>query len=663
MPGNDLTLNLGSNTYPILQIRSARRARDEIPGLRTGKLLFDQTIGAFRFIIDDFSAPWGQDVIDMQSDLQGHRYATLIETMDGAAGHLVCAPLRTSRKTGAAASDRVTGASLIGLTSVVEDEDGNPYAYMGLGNTIWRSDQGAVTFPAGGNPIVTVTGATQIGGIIETRDETGGRRLWVAGVAQSSDIDMRTMTSAGTWSTLTGTNGEGESICAVRVNSEYPSTLGSDFILYATKDGTIRSAMARVISNTPAYQRKITQETGRVQFLAQRFDSINTSGVWLIAGGRLRNLVFESGFLQPGGFRYGPQYELPPLVTGCMFQGTPAVTDGYTVFRALGAEIQEIGLPSGILTDVNRIGSSSFRLTIRALAPAGNLLIAACQVTDGTNYHMLVLAYNPSSGQWKVIHTIDGTTNKVDPMGMAYGPLSVEGDPNQKQLLIAYQLGGGTDLASVHLPRGLVGESLAQDEFETTSHWVMSEFTAGDLGLEKTILGYKLDVRLTENHASHAVKIQDGMDNAAYADVSGGSIAGDGGLGFRSTGDVLLASGQGEAAKGVAVRFVATRNTATAGPEIHRFEYIFNMQQLARGQWEIVIDTAEWLGANHKGLDDLWAQLKSDSDNNPQLTASVSPKVIASTFVKLKDFWLESPTDPMSKRLGPTHLILERSVA
>lgn len=742
-----LTLSLDSKNYPLAYIDHVGSATDEVPGMRTGRLRYDQVRGAYIFRIDDFSGPYGQPTIDMESSRQGHQEGLLSSpNLDGSAGFLTGPAAKTAQISPPTTltTVRTIAPTSIALSSNLEDVDGDPFIYMAVKNEIWRSVQGSPVFqesdtstattgttltrtgagwttnewigftatsdsktlvvtgntgtvltgaagwvggtPAAGtyemhNSVVSLTSATQIGGMAESfsRGPQNWRRLWVTGVSATSEISLYFLDTGesvyggdGSWKTAldaTGATVPAESICTVG-GFLMTTTEMSDYydsILIGTIKGEISvcrphgggTLLSRGIWGVP---RLVFAVPGRIQFLASRFADAQTDGVYFIGGGRLYNLYWAAmqetdsltGVFRAPSHRTMPEF--PPLTCGCMWQRMPVVSDGYNIWAVEGAEVRWLGFPPGLLTQVNST-TTTWSMEIQSLTAAGDLLIAGVKFSDGTNDSIAVYALNEAAGQWRRIFGTSLTAAGAELLGCHYSSPTLWGDPAEKYLFVNYVYATQTYVYSLHLPKGIVGASGGDDEFQEAGRWYFPMFDGGSPLVDKTLLGYRIECYLNHADTDHKITVADSI-SATIGTIDGSTD----GTGWQAK-EFLLASGQGVSFKTIGTYLVADLDAAkvTHHPEVHAFEWIFNLQLASRMEWELHIDTQKWMRDNSKDIQDLLTQLTTSRDKTPQVAASIT-NAMDSTYVKIRSFEVQRPSDPATAPIGYTRIVLEESV-
>jgi hypothetical protein len=242
-------LILNGVKYPLLHAYSEKIRPTRVPQVQTGgPVRWDEFMGCYRKKITDFSGPLGQQTIDMENDRQGHLLLTLYPSMDGSLGHLTGPPKATTviSPSPAIPTTKVVPTTTIGCASLICDRYGQPRAYVGVGNEVWRSCEGAPDFQLSGsaNAAVTCTPTT----LVDTRQNG----LWTANqwvgftvtcggqtlVVTANGVSPFTLTGTGKWSgTSSGTS--------TAIGSGTPGTLTD-----ATKSWTVNQWVGkRVMAN------------------------------------------------------------------------------------------------------------------------------------------------------------------------------------------------------------------------------------------------------------------------------------------------------------------------------------------------------------------------------------------------------------------------------
>ncbi len=548
------------------------------------------------FWIRDFSGPWGQQAIDMESDKQGH-VSDVAAIVDGSGGYLTLGPKTSTQITGGGQASTVMPPSQIGLSSVIADVDGHPYTYLGITNTIWRSDQGAVTFPPGTNPIATIAGAVHLGAMVEQTVVGASRRIWAAGIAQSADVQLYYSDAGATFAATTGANAKGEALAVVRQGGS-----GADLerLLVARRDGTIFSTDGVISAGAFSSVAEVWRGDGRIQFLNPVFDDPLGEGIWFIQGGRLVNLrpMSQRGIVD----ETTPAPPLPPLTAGCMWERRPTVTDGYNIWTVLGDRAVHLGLPPTPLVGLTGLPSTAI---IAAIGAAGDMLLISTP-TD-------VLAYR--AGRWQPLsRTGNGDAN----CGFLVPTVRAPPDPTYRYILIVERDTVISRAYSVHLPRGMAALD-GVDEFTTGVHdYALPRFDADMADVAGTLLGFGLVVNITES--GQEVKVLYGIDGAA-ATTSAGSVTA---TGLSST---VLSLGSGA---GVSFTFVDVEirldwgSTATKTPLVYAFAYIYSKRGKLSYRWQITVAGEEWLKDNPgKNFNDLVDQLQTTFDKSTLVTLSI----------------------------------------
>lgn len=734
MPAYRQVLSLNGIDYPLVSFQIDRIRPLRVQQLATGALRWDEHMGAYEYVINDFSGPLGQMRIEMEQAKQGHRiYSVNSPTWDGSMGYLTGVPQFTNRITPAPAiaTTRAIVPTSVCVSSDIEDIGSDPRHYVGVGNEVWRSVKGEPKFQdsgtanaavstsnttltdtreawatnewvgfevtcggktmtvtgntatvltgaswsGGGNPgnglawemhdsVVSIPSATQITGFCEASYTKGTsatmiRRIWVTGASATGDHLMKYLGAGafnddGAWHTAQRypvTDIYAESTCVARCwkNPGGTTTGYQDIVWIAHRDGTIDLIAPAFGIGGAYYTPQVFMGSGRVQFLAQRFNDIWGQGVFFITGSELINLYFTEGGLP----KSRPIPPLPPLFCGTMYQNMPTVSDGgLQIHQVMGTQTRRLDLPPNLLSECNVRNTAHFRASIRFLASSGDRLLAGLQVTDDTYYSLMLAAYNDAIGQWRILWAHNGGTSVSDFMGTYLGathaPANLTGA--DKHLVIVYKVGTNTLVDTIQLPRGLVGQTGADDAFNlaSSSNWGLPEFDAGDPMLDGTLFGYRL-LLYASQATTPFLAIFDAMDGAAYNEV-GANIGPT--VGWNAV-QRLLGDGQGESFTTCAVVLTVQASTdGTHCPEIHRFSYLFRKRGDCARDYTFQIDVEAWR-AKGQTYASLWSNLTTAYEAEPMVAMSVKSEGVAtllsSRYVSVENVEA-APTDPRKPR-------------
>lgn len=533
---------------------------------------------------------------------------------------------------------------------------------------------------------------TQIGGICETialhypnpDTREAYRRLWVAGGTAKASGCLRFFDSLGggwyrgdgTWANALDSAGNvvpADTVSTLRAWTVAPSFLSTtgalpfDALLFANIKGELFMAKptgAGGAANCGIYGMpvKLYDTKSRIQFLSSEWYDPDVMGIFIISGGKLINLVFGTGTLKP---RAMPEF--PPLTCGCIWQRTPVVSDGGSVWRVVGDQVQWLGfLPPTFLGSLNLGAASNYRARIKFLCSAGDRLFAGVQIWDGTIEGSSVWSYEPNSQQWTALHT-RSVTGSCDPLGGYYtNPFAIV-NPSEKHFLVVYRRAAAGDdntyMDSLHLPKGLIGEPLGDDEFAACD-WYLPVFDGGDPFTTGTMLGYRIEAYISNTASSAAIYLADSQTDTTYSTalVTVGTMTGAADGSGMVVKEFLLNSGQGESFKVNSIYLsLAPSTDNTTGPELHAFEWIFNKQRPTRIQWQILLDTQKWMRDNSSTVSTFLTRLATNRDHNPQVYTTIS-NIMTAGYMSIKDFKLENPSDPSTAPVGYMRLILEEAV-
>ncbi len=523
--------------------------------------------------------------------------------------------------------------------------------------------------------VLTITSATQVSGmasisIYESATKTY-RRIYACGASASAETLLSFIGSSstipwlsqddGAWHTAQAigpVNVSAESICSCRAWG-YPTgttaIVDSEVLFIAHLGGRI-DIFYPVFTGAYGKQFQITVLGNHTQFLASHFDDAENQGISMISDGRLV-MMYWPKTTKPS---FRPISDLPTLFCGCMYQNYPTVTDGgLAIWQVRGSERRRLDLPSNLLLDYNIRNTKTYRASIRFLQSAGDLLLAGLQITDGTNYILMLMAYNDAVGQWRVLWTYDGGTSASDFLGSylatTHAPVNLTGA--DKHLMIAYKVGTNSLVDTIQMPRGIVGQTGADDSFNAVDLWGLPEFDGGEPTLTGTMFGYRMLSYASEG-TTPTIAIYDSMDGAAYATGAGMTVSPN--KGWNST-EALLGSGAGESFIRCAIYFSSPDSSGPGHCEIHSFSYLFLKRGPTRLTWLIPLDTQKWMRDNTKTVSQLLTQLGYSRNRKIGSTAAIT-NVMATDTVVLKDFDLENPSDPVTAPIGYTLVELEAPI-
>lgn len=339
-----------------------------------------------------------------------------------------------------------------------------------------------------------------------------------------------------------------------------------------------------------------------------------------------------------------------------MYQNLPTVSDGgLAIYQVQGTQTRRLDLPPNLLSEYNIRNSTTYRASIRFLQSAGDLLLAGLQLTDGTNYVLMLAAYNDAVGQWRVLWAYSAGTSASDFLGSylatAHAPANLTGA--DKHLMIAYKVGTNSLVDTIQMPRGLVGQTGTDDAFNTDNYWGLPDFDGGEPNLVGTMFGYRILYYASQVTTPYP-RIMDAMDGEAYALLSGSLTPA---VGWNST-EKLLGSGRGESFTRCAVLLGSAGGAGAHHPEIHAFSYLFLKRGPTRLLWQIPLDTQKWMRDNSKTASQLLTQLGYSRDRKTGSTAVIT-NVMTTDTVVLQNFELENASDPVTAPIGYTLVELE----
>jgi hypothetical protein len=333
-----------------------------------------------------------------------------------------------------------------------------------------------------------------------------------------------------------------------------------------------------------------------------------------------------------------------------MYQNMPTVSDGgLQIHQVIGTQTRRLDLPPNLLSEYNVRSGTNFRASIRFLASSGDQLLAGIQIMSGTSYRLMLAAYNDAIGQWRVLWTFLSITQDSDFLGTYLGPSHAPANLTgaDKNLIIVYRVGTNTLVDTIQLPRGLAGQTGADDNFATGATWGLPEFDAGDPTLDGTLFGYRI-LSYTSQETTPTLSIMDAMDGAGYA-VVGTPIVPT--VGWNST-ERLLASGQGESFKRCSIYLMSSGTPGIHHPEIHRFSYLFRKRGDCARDYTFQIDMDAWV-AKGQTYASLWSNLTTAYEAEPMVAMSVKSEGVAtllsSRYVSVENVEAE-PVDPRQPR-------------
>jgi len=503
--------------------------------------------------------------------------------------------------------------------------------------------------------VLTLPSATQISSIVEQGTLTSGTSstirsyLYAAGASASTSLSIYYTINGEYW--LVG------AVAAEQITSIVSGR--TETVLRAT--GTSDSSLYAGVAETTTDSAHPTGARGRKHFLSNYFDDIGGLGIWLISAGRLRHLVAAQYNVLSLMF-VAPAPRFPPLVTGCMWQNRPTVTDGLNIWTIMGDKTDWIGLPALIAHPRLAAG---FRYSIETLNAAGHLLIAGVKVFDGTNYYVSFMAFDEDSGQWRVLF-VDSNPSTSEPSIMGTLLLNTQAPPNPayKYLLLSYAYSTNSYVYSLHLPRGFVGVSGTDDEFAAISAggvpegvWTLPTFNGKDPGRDGTLIEVVLEAELFEASASHKVELYTRADSGSMTErlQIDGVTDGTGRITkkYQPTG--------GAAFTLYDIELWGFVNTDEYFPYIHSLEIAWRKRGDTRLVWEILLDTQKWMRDNTKTISDLTTRLAYSRDRTILNSAAITNIMSASKFL-LPDFQIDKPSDPSTAPIGHTLIRLEEPI-
>jgi len=492
--------------------------------------------------------------------------------------------------------------------------------------------------------------ATQITSIIETRDGTGGRRLYVSGAAQSADIEVY-YSSTGAVNSLATTDVDGEAIClvqGVRADTKSSPFNKHDAVLGASRNGTVWAA-----SPLDAGALKLSSKTtirllpGRVQWLASRFDDPTGLGAWCISGGRLFNIVWSTQGSLLSELRSVP--ELQGVTCGCMWQRRPTVARGLEVWTVRGDEVERISIPASVLETATG-DTVNYRPQIQSLSAAGALLIAGVKLADGdTKGHEAWAVYDEDSGQWR---KWAGSYTESQPNTVCLGAHAVNtktiGERGEQHLLISALVNAGNSiLKSLAMPGGLVGQPGTDDTFQNSCYSVLPSFVGLRPGTEKTLIRISQELELWGASQPAMQLYLDGTALGRVIHLAGGEDYHHVDVDDFSSGktfdvlDIVLDS--------------------TGNPLWRALEIWWKERIPTRLIWEVLLDTQKWMRDNSKVMSQLLTELARHRDDTTLPQAAIT-NIMTAARVDVSHFEVENPSDPSTAPIGYTLVRLEEPV-
>jgi hypothetical protein len=527
-----------------------------------------------------------------------------------------------------------------------------------MGNTIWRSNAGSINFPNEGlgNPVCTITGASQITAIV-AEYKTQVARLWAAGAAAAADFYLRYSEDGGaTWSAH-GTY-QGEALATVRKRQGFGQVY---WVLVGKRSGEVYGFNPQGTTAT------FCEATGGGRIVFLRAEYGGHSQIWFLKGGKLLELKWESlyGSTNFADIAYYPGLE--GLTCGCMLGGNPVVSDGSPggIWRVTDEDIQWLGLPpqlASAFTKIAWLGANGGDVVALAEDADGATTLLVCSspgkqgeqdLTPRTIAQKVGLApVSPSPNPWETWQPILTVAKK--PYAIHFGRLGNEGiGYSSASFLLCYDA-SHSYIYPFHMPRGgviPVGGKYASG----TYHRVMPTFapmpseTGMFFGVE---VGYDLPEAGSGDEAIQASYSPD--NGSTWTEFSSSGINTPG----RSS-STLLASTP-VAFRTIDLRVSLTRGTtATKSPTVLWFTPIWFKRRALRYRWDVTIDVDEWV-RSYGAYDDLLTSVASLYDKTTPITMTIGD--LATTYNVIIERVI--PHLAQAERpdvLGPLRLILQEA--
>jgi hypothetical protein len=647
-----LKATLGSTVLPLRNLAPSQTIPSEPDRILAGAVTLSDREGTYYTEVNSFAGPFGQEWFEMWNRAQGYRSGALIA--DRSYGYLLLPPGTTPQVSKAVMTTPVTYPSFPGLSARIgttPQKVQDYYQYVPVGNQIYRSDEGAITFPNGGvNPRGTITGATQITSIVAqlTGTATAGglyaARLWAAGASASGDLPLyyadHDTGGTSSWTAHGTLKGEALVVMAAGLRgrtrqSNYPD------MLVARSEGTMYRVAADF--STVEFQ---TEVPGRAVFLAT-IGAPDYAGAWFIKGGVLHRYTYALAASATGGGLEEIHPDLPHLSIGTIGNGTPWVSDRWNVFRVFPDGLQWVGLPANF---------SAYREIVSLTATEGWLLAvvndAAAMTTPGTGVTTVLglpltefgAAYWPSdifvphysSDQPPTsLPYVAGAPSPADPWTLwqpivsvsnqtGYGLYSGLEKTRQTALRHGFLLTYDATNSFVHsfelpaptggLPPGGI--------FAQTATRLMPSFDGGMPGEAGSFFGVALLYDFpTGVHASAYIKVEYSVDNGGTWTQIGSNIAPGGAA--RSTAKLSLASAVQFTVLDIRLTIDAGATRQTVSPRIFGMAYIWAKRGAMRYTFALIVDAGEYLNQNGGDYSDLLNTIATLYDTTTPLTLSV----------------------------------------
>jgi len=611
-----LIVDLDGTKFPVIGFNPTESLPDQPPSVLIGSASEVSAPGIYRTPCRDFSGPAGQEFWDSDLPKQGYRSGGLM----GDSGYLVLPTGPEDAETSTADTVPAICPSNVGLSYAPADGS-DPRQILPMGNTIWRSDAGTIGFAneGAGNPVATITGATQIAAIVALYKATAAR-LWAAGAAAAADFYLRYSDDGGaTWPTH-GTF-QGEALATVRKRQGFGETY---WVLVGKRTGEVYGF------NTASQTVTFCEATGggRIVFLTAEYTS---RSIWFLKGGRLAELNWESmrGTTNAASVDYYPGLE--GLTCGCLLGSDPVVCDGSPggIWRVTDEDIQWLGLPPNLalqFTKIVYLAADKGDIIALAEDAAGATTLLVCTVPgqsagakQGTRQTIAqktgFVPTTPYPNAWESWQPILTVAQK--PYALHIGRLGESGKGYVSACFLMCYDATTSYIYPFYMPRGGVrppGGRYASG----TYHRVMPTFAPmpSETGM---LFGVEIGYDLPEaGTGDEAIQASYSLNNCStWAEFSAAGIN----TVARSSATLLHATP-------IAFRVIDLRISLTRGATVTKtamilwFTPIWFKRRGLRWRWEMAIDVEDW-AKNYGAYDHLLAALDTLYGKTTPITMTI----------------------------------------